>query len=108
MTEKSKKKPWDAVQYLYDNYVKGDPKMEDLLDKARESGNIARKIYDIRTQKGYSHQQIAKKIGISTSTISMLENADYGALMQDLLENTEKEIKHVGDKRSRKSKKSRY
>jgi len=46
MTEKSKKKPWDAVQYLYDNYVKGDPKMEDLLDKARESESTDLKIIE--------------------------------------------------------------
>ena len=77
MTEGIRKKHWDAVQYLHDHYVKGDPEMEDLLEKAREAGNVARKIFQMRTQMGYSQEQLAEEIGTSPSTISRLENADY-------------------------------
>ena len=77
MTEGIRKKHLDAVQYLHDHYVKGDPEMEDLLKKAREAGDVARKIFQMRTQMGYSQEQLAERIGTSPSTISRLENADY-------------------------------
>ena len=95
MTEGIRRKRWDAVQYLHDHYVKGDPEMQDLLEKAREAGNVARKIFQMRTQKGYSQEQFAKKIGTSPSTISRLENADYLGHSLQTLRRVADALEHV-------------
>jgi len=95
MTEGIRKKHWDAVQYLHDHYVKGDPEMEDLLEKAREAGNVARKIFQMRTQMGYSQEQLAEKIGTSPSTISRLENADYLGHSLQTLRRVADALEHV-------------
>jgi DNA-binding XRE family transcriptional regulator len=95
MTEGIRKKHWDAAQYLYDHYVKGDPEMQDLLEKAREAGNVARKIFQMRTQMGYSQEQLAEKTGTSPSTISRLENADYLGHSLQTLRRVAEALEHV-------------
>ena len=73
-----KRKPTtDAVEILHRRYFDGKPEMMALLEEERANAEIARQIYDLRTEAGLTQEELAKLIGISPSVIDQLEEADY-------------------------------
>jgi len=78
MASKRKKRiTTDAVAILFDRLVKNKPEMEALLAEAEAEMDVAEQIYNLRTQAGFTQQELADKIGTTASTICRLENADY-------------------------------
>lgn len=75
MTRKTK--PKDALEILYDRYIRGNPEQEASLEEERANLEIARKIYDLRTKAGLTQKELAKRVGTTASVISRLEDADY-------------------------------
>ncbi|MHC4862888.1 MAG: helix-turn-helix domain-containing protein [Planctomycetota bacterium] len=69
---KKKRTTTDAVRILHKRYIKGNKKRRE-----RENLDLARQIYDLRTEAGLSQQQLAKLVGTTQSVISRLEDADY-------------------------------
>ena len=67
----------DAVEILHRRYFEGKPEMMALLEEERANAEIARQIYDLRTEAGLTQQELAKLVGISPSVIEQLEEADY-------------------------------
>lgn len=67
----------DAVEILHRRYFEGKPEMMALLEEERANAEIARKIYDLRTDAGLTQRELAKLVGTSTSVIDQLEDADY-------------------------------
>ena len=53
------------------------PESEAYLIEERERLLLAGRIYDLRVNAGMSHAELAKKIGVPTSTIVRLEDTDY-------------------------------
>ncbi len=47
------------------------------LEEERANAEIARQIYDLRTEAGLTQQELAKLVGTSPSVIDSLEEADY-------------------------------
>ncbi len=47
------------------------------LRKAREQSNVAEQIYRLRTELGMTQREFADRVGMKTSTICRLEDADY-------------------------------
>ena len=66
-----------ASQFLYDRYIKGDPRREEEYEEEVINAEIARKIFDLRTKAGLTQQELADKVGTSKSAICRLEDADY-------------------------------
>lgn len=62
---------------LHRRYVKDDPIRESRLEAERVNAQVARMIYDQRTQAGLSQKELAELIGTTQSVISRLEDADY-------------------------------
>jgi len=78
MAKVQKRKPTsDAVEILHRRYFKGNREMLALLEEERANAEIARMIYDLRTEARLSQRQLAKLIGSSASAICRLEDADY-------------------------------
>ncbi len=75
MTRRSKKTS-DALKIL-ESMEGNDPKLKALIAQETVNLQIARKIYEIRTKAGLSQAELAKRIGITQSVISRLEDADY-------------------------------
>jgi len=48
-----------------------------VLAGAEANDSVARKIYELRTRAVLTQQQLAKRVGTTTSVISRLEDADY-------------------------------
>lgn len=67
----------DAVEIIHRRYFAGRPKMLALLEKERANGEMARQIYDLRTNAGLSQRALAKAVGTTPSVICRLEDADY-------------------------------
>jgi len=67
----------DAVRILHRRYVKEDPERTAALNAARVHAEVARMIYELRTQAGLSQQQLAEAIGTTQSVISRLEDEEY-------------------------------
>jgi DNA-binding XRE family transcriptional regulator len=67
----------DAVEILFRRYFEGDPHRLADLEAARASAEIARRIYDLRTEAGLTQQALAKLVKTSASVISRLEDDDY-------------------------------
>lgn len=66
-----------ALQFVYDQYIKGDAKREASFENEVLNAKIAREIYDLRTKAGLSQRQLAKVVGTTASVICRLEDADY-------------------------------
>jgi DNA-binding XRE family transcriptional regulator len=78
MPKSQKRKPTtDAIEILHRRYFEGKPEMLAMLEEARANDEIARKIYDLRTEAGLTHRQLAKLVGTTAAVISQLEEADY-------------------------------
>ena len=71
------KKTTNAVSILRRRYVGDDPQKKLALDMARVNSEVARLIYDIRTNAGLSQKELAALVGTTQSVISRLEDADY-------------------------------
>jgi len=67
----------DAVTIIHRRYIEGNPELEAYLIEERERLLLAGRIYDLRVNAGMSHAELAKKIGVPTSTIVRLEDTDY-------------------------------
>jgi len=72
-----RKSKGNAVQFLYNRYVGSDPGKAVEYKEELLNGEIARKIFDLRTKAGLSQRDLAKRIGTSASAICRLEDADY-------------------------------
>jgi ribosome-binding protein aMBF1 (putative translation factor) len=76
----------DAVEILHRRYFEGKPEMMELLEEEHTKAEIARQIYDLRTEAGLTQQELAKLLGTDPSVIDGLEEADYegNALVAEL------------------------
>lgn len=77
MAKKKNKNTDDAVEILYNRYVKDDPETLSELEKIQADNDVARKIYDLRMKSGLSQRALAKLVGTTASVICRLEDADY-------------------------------
>lgn len=68
----------DAIEILDRRYYAGQLKRQVGLEQARLHAAIAQEIYALRTKAGLTQGQLAARIRSSVSTISRLEDADYG------------------------------
>lgn len=67
----------DAVPILHRRYYAGKPDRAAQLDQARAEDALARKIYELREQAGFTQERLAKLVGTTASVISRLEDSDY-------------------------------
>jgi ribosome-binding protein aMBF1 (putative translation factor) len=74
---KKRRPTTDAVEILHRRYFEGKPEMLAALEEARAHDEVARKIYQLRSQAGLSQRQLAKLVGTTPSVICRLEDADY-------------------------------
>jgi DNA-binding XRE family transcriptional regulator len=74
---RKRKRTTDAIEILHRRYFEGKPEMLAMLEEARAEDEVARKIYNLRTQAGLSQRELAKLVGTTASAICRLEDADY-------------------------------
>lgn len=74
---KTKKPITDAVEVLHRRYFDGKPDRQALLEEERANASVARQIFDLRTEAGFSQRELAKMVGTTASVICRLEDADY-------------------------------
>jgi len=67
----------NAVEILRNRYVKNDPKRKASVATERMNAEIARLLYDMRTEAGLTQEQLAELVGTTQSVISRLEDSDY-------------------------------
>ena len=67
----------DAIETMHRRYYEGQPERLAALEEARADDEVARKIYQLRTQAGLSQRELAKLVGTTASVICRLEDADY-------------------------------
>lgn len=66
----------DAVKILHGRYYR-DSRQQLDLQQARDENEVARKLYQLRTEAGLSQRGLTKLIGTTASVICRLEDADY-------------------------------
>ncbi len=66
-----------ALEFAYDHYVGDDKAKAEAFDAELANADVAREIYDLRTNAGLTQSGLAKLVGTSTSVISRLEDGDY-------------------------------
>src|SRR5229473_2987998 len=74
---KSKTTTMGAAEIVHERFFKGKPAMEALLEHERINGEVAMRIYELRTQAGMTQHQLAQLVGTTPSVISRLEDANY-------------------------------
>jgi ribosome-binding protein aMBF1 (putative translation factor) len=66
-----------AAAALYDRFIAGNPRAEDLYETYGAEADVAQQVYDLRVAARLTQQQLAERIGTTPSVISRLESADY-------------------------------
>jgi DNA-binding XRE family transcriptional regulator len=66
-----------AFQYAFDRYIGTDPARIESYEAELVNADLARNVYDLRTEAGLTQKQLAKLAGTTPSVISRLEDADY-------------------------------
>lgn len=73
----TRKTETSASSILHRRYYEGDKEREDELEKARESAEVSRQIFQLRTEAGLTQQQLADRVETPRSSIARLEDDDY-------------------------------
>ncbi|MFA4987912.1 MAG: helix-turn-helix transcriptional regulator [Candidatus Brocadiia bacterium] len=71
------KKTANAVEILRRRYVGEDPERQAAIEAARVHAEVARTVYELRTDAGLSQEELAELIGTTQSVISRLEDEEY-------------------------------
>jgi len=71
------RKTTDAVEILHRMFIGDDPERLASLQEERTNAEVARLIYDLRTQAGLTQKELARRVGTTQSVVSRLEDADY-------------------------------
>ena len=66
-----------ALRHAYERYVGDDADQRAAFDDELANAEVARKLYDLRTQARLTQVQLAKRLGTTASVISRLEDATY-------------------------------
>lgn len=69
-------KPVDAVDHLYNLYIRGDADAEARYDHELKKLRLIDQIRDLRERAGFSHADLARKLGMKTAAVAELENPD--------------------------------
>lgn len=75
MTEK--KLSDDAVEWVYNRYIKNDPERITHVELLRRQAALARQVYDIRNRLHMTREQLAEFSGLSPESIEDIEESDY-------------------------------
>ena len=67
----------DAVDIINRRYYEGRPQRMADLAEAEANDTVAREIYELRKHAGLTQEQLAQRVGTTTSVICRLEDADY-------------------------------
>ena len=73
----AKKKTSDAGKIL-DDLIRDDLPLQEEVDEATCNAKIAQMIYQARTKKGLTQEQLAKIVGTKQPVIARLEDAECG------------------------------
>ena len=73
----SRARTTDAVKILHDRYVKDDAAREASVQLERVNTEVARLIYNLRSDAGLTQEELARLVGTTQSAISRLEDSDY-------------------------------
>ena len=76
-TMSEKKLSTDAVEWMYDRYIKDDPARIAHLELVRKQADLAQQIYDIREKFRMTREDLAGFSGLTAETVEDLEEADY-------------------------------
>ena len=66
-----------ALVFAHDRYIGEDRAKSAAFEAELANADVARKIHDLRTRAKLTRDELAKRVGTSTSVISRLEDADY-------------------------------
>ncbi|HLX63426.1 MAG TPA: helix-turn-helix transcriptional regulator [Planctomycetota bacterium] len=77
MKSKKPRRTTDAMEILYNRYLRGKPELIAEYEKIKAEDAIGRKIYELRQRAGLTQRELAKKIGTTASVICRLEDGDY-------------------------------
>ncbi len=75
MSEKTRS--CDAVEWVYNRYIKDDPKRVAHVELLRVQSALAQQIYDIRNRLHMTREDLAEFSGLDAETIEDLEETDY-------------------------------
>jgi ribosome-binding protein aMBF1 (putative translation factor) len=76
MKKKTMAKTKNALKIL-DRITGDDPELRELIEEEPINAQLARMIYEARTQAGLTQQELARLVGTKQPVIARLEDADY-------------------------------
>lgn len=81
-----KKLSSDAVEWMYNKYIKGDPEAQEYLKELKVQADLAGQIYSIRHKFGMTREQLAEAAGLSPDVIEDLEETDYEGSWEEAIQ----------------------
>jgi len=77
MQKKSTKATTTNALKILDRITGDDPALRALIEEETLHAQVARMIYEARTQAGLTQQELARFVGTKQPVIARLEDADY-------------------------------
>ena len=62
---------------ILDRLTGDDPALKELIEEEALNAQVARMIYEARTQAGLTQEELARLVGTKQPVIARLEDADY-------------------------------
>ncbi|MGH7555640.1 MAG: helix-turn-helix domain-containing protein [Longimicrobiales bacterium] len=73
----SRRRPTSEALEILDRMIGDDPELRALIQEERVNAEVAVEIYQLRTSRGLTQDELAKRVGTAQSVIARLEDADY-------------------------------
>lgn len=89
-----KKLSTDAVEWMYDRYIKDDPARIAHLELVRKQADLAQQIYDIRNKLHMTREDLAEFSGLTAETIEDIEESDYDGDWNEAIERINHAFRH--------------
>jgi len=70
-------KPTSNALELLGRLLGDDTELRAMIDEERVNAQVAREIFELRTRRGLSQNDLAALLGVRQSVIARLEDADY-------------------------------
>jgi len=68
---------FNVCDFLHKRYIEGNPEAEAYCIEERERVLLGGDLYRLREQAGWTHEQLAARVGATAMEIERLEDADY-------------------------------
>ena len=80
----------DACKWAKENYIGDDPELIQFLEDVRTKGDVAGRIYSLRTKLGMTLEDLSRLSGLDLGSVESIEESDYEGPWEEAIQALDK------------------